>query len=172
MNTKRLAEVRTPAQGPGINGLVQAALAYGIMVAYESDSAPENQRKLVLANGQPGFFLETRTLTRADWDNYILGKDMQFGNELRTPVPVGENATARDWVVIEVEGTDYVDTGNLSGSTAAKTPLKLVNGKWTPCTASGDIISGILDRKLSPVVSANTTRFAIRNFQGVFAETA
>jgi hypothetical protein len=172
MNTKRLAEIRTPAPGPGINGLVQAALAYGIMVAYESDSTPENQRKLVLANGQPGFFLDTRTLSRADWDAYILGKDMQFTNELRTPIPVGENATARDWVAVEVEGTDYVDTTNLTGSTDAKTPLKLVNGKWTPCTANGDIISGILERKLSPVVAANTTRFFIRNFQGVFAETA
>jgi hypothetical protein len=172
--TKNLCQLVRPASPttPGIDGLVTVAMIAGIMVAHESDSNPEDTKSLVLAEGQEGFFLEVDTLSQVDWEEFMLGKDMMHDNTIRTPVPVGKTVHARPWEVIETEGASYVDTVNLTAAVDVKTPLKLVAGKWTPVTAAGEFYSGILERKITPKVAANTTRFVIRNSTGIYTPAA
>jgi|GEM_PF-4484911 len=172
MNTRKLYQVRVANDGPGISGTIAAVALAGLMVTYENDTVPEDQRKLVPATGAEGFMLERDVLTKADWDAYMLGADNRFDNDILTPEPVGNAVSARDWKVIDVEGDDYVDTANLDETVAAKTPLKLVNGKWTPCTAAGDIIGGVLERHITPVDAGNASRFSIRKTTGVYAPAA
>ncbi len=172
--SKNICQLTQPAAAgtPGIDGLTAAALVAGIMVAHEADTNPEDTKKLVVAEGVPGFFLDVNVVSEADWKQHMWGPDGPQDNTIETPVPVGKTAHARPWVTIEVEGSAHVDTDNLDENTAVKTPLKLVAGKWTPVAAEGEFFSGILERKITPKVAANTTRFVIRNVNGIYAPTA
>lgn len=165
---KPLAQVSAPDYDAGatISGQANAAMPYGLMVCYENDTNPENERKIVPATGKRGWFLENTVLAVADWNTNVLSNAL--GNTINTPVPVGEYASARDFRTLEVEGSVHVDTAELDAATPVDTPLTLTSGKWTPCTTTGQKICGVLERKLTPVIAANTTRFSIRRADGVF----
>jgi hypothetical protein len=172
--SKNLCQLVQPAAPgtPGIDGLTAVALIAGIMVAHKSGTNPQDDKTLVVAAGQEGFFLDNDVVSVADWEAHMHGPDGPHDNTLATPVPVGKTAHARPWVRIEVEGSDHVDTDNLDADVTDKTPLKLVAGRWTPVAADGDFYSGILERKITPKVAANTTRFVIRNSTGIYKASA
>lgn len=172
MQTKNLVQIRVPGSSVRISGESTAAMPFGIQVAFKDSEDPADARKLVLASGTRGFLLTQDVLSVEDWDAHMLGPDQRYDNAIMTPVPLGQPATGRDWELIEVEGSVHVDTDNLDDTTDPKTALKLVNGKWTPCTAAGDKIAGRLERKLTPKIAANVTRFAIRNEGGDYTPTA
>lgn len=168
MQNKNLAQVTDISPRTAITGTVASAAVYGLMVAYENDTDPEDTRKLVPATGRPGYFLTQEVKTEEAWEAAQLA-EQTFVNNLRTSVPVGQAASARAWERVEVEGADHVDTANLDADTPVETPLTLSSGKWTPCTTDGQWIAGRLERLLTPKVSTNTTRFSIVHASGVYA---
>ena len=61
-------QVTVPSQKHPLSGTVAAAAVAGLFVCYESDSIPEDVRKLIPATGKRGAMLELAVVSKADFD--------------------------------------------------------------------------------------------------------
>jgi hypothetical protein len=148
-------QITKPTYEEPISGLVASALALGALVAEKDDGTVGDPRTLIACGaGQRPAILENQVVSDADWQIYMKA-DPQYRNNLRTPVPVGSTVSARFAKEAEFEGTAYFN--GIDGDSTAKTPLKVVAGKFNAATVAipdgggtPDRVVAYLKKKLTP----------------------
>jgi hypothetical protein len=148
-------QVTKPTYEEPISGVVGSALALGALVAEKDDGTVGAPRTLVACGaGQRPAILEQQVVSDADWQTYMKA-DPRWRNNLRTPVPVGSTVSARFAKEAEFEGASYFT--DIDGDTAAKTPLKVVAGKFVAAVVAipdaggtADRVVAYLKKKLTP----------------------
>lgn len=153
-------QIVRPTYEEPVSGVVATAMILGALVAIKDDGTPGDPEQLVACGaGQRPLILEQAVLSDADWQAYQK-EDPQWRNDLRAPVPLNSAVTARFAKYAEFEGTDFFN--GIDGDSAAKTPLKVVAGKFNAATVAipdgggtADRVVAYLVKKLVPYDSAS-----------------
>jgi hypothetical protein len=152
-------QVTVPSTKRPLSGRVDAAAVEGLHMTYESDTVPEDARKLIPATGRRGALLERTVLSENDFQAGFLS-DNVFGKTLKTPLAVGDTVSARYAERAEFEGSAHL-TG-ITTATPVNSPLALDAGKLKLWTGAGDgEIVAYLRRFLTKKVAANACRIEV-----------
>jgi hypothetical protein len=139
-----------PTYEEPLSGVVNSAMPAGSLVALKDDGTLGAENEFVLCGaGQRPAILESNVVSDADWQAYMKA-DPRWRSNIRTPIPVGQASSARFAKYAEYEGTTFFN--GVDGNTAAKTPLKVVAGKFNVATVAIPDGGGTADRVVAYLV--------------------
>lgn len=156
-------QITRPSRREPISGKVTTAMAQYAMVMIKADATIANPNELVAADAARPAFLENKVVSDADWQAYCKA-DPRWRENIRPPVPVGSDVSARYAEEIEVEDVTAAPVwfDGIDGDTTAGTEVIMDGGKFAAYDhVVGGVKAGRLVRKRTPLAASGTFRWVI-----------